>query len=212
MERHCGHHHGHYLQVAELAWHRSGPESAGFPVLVHRGLALQRSCPGVSECIQHLGVITGHLQCLTINIHMHKHIFTACLFFSAWASAAEPGVVYPINITRVIDGDTVAFAAPWLLPPLKPELSIRVYGVDTPEKGFRAKCESEAQRGEAASAFTRAQVAGARDIKMELLSWDKYGGRVLGDVLLDGESLRKKLIAQGYAREYYGEAKQSWCN
>lgn len=143
---------------------------------------------------------------------MHKHIFTACLLFSAWASAAEPGVIYPINITRVIDGDTVAFEAPWLLPPLKPELSIRVYGVDTPEKSFRAKCESEAARGEAASEFTKAQIAQAQDIKMELLDWDKYGGRVLGDVLLDGESLRKMLIDQGYAREYYGEAKQSWCN
>ena len=43
-------------------------------------------------------------------------------------------VVYDFDITRVIDGDTVAFAAPFLPEPLKQELSIRVYGVDTPEK------------------------------------------------------------------------------
>ena len=44
------------------------------------------------------------------------------------------------------------------------------------------------------------------------MSWDKYGGRVLGDIILDGQSLRALLIQNGYAREYYGEAKQSWCN
>ena len=37
-------------------------------------------------------------------------------------------------------------------------------------------------------------------------------GRVLGDIILDGQSLRALLIQNGYAREYYGEAKQSWCN
>ena len=44
-----------------------------------------------------------------------------------------------------------------------------------------------------------------------LMDWDKYGGRVLGDVLLDGKSLRVALITNGFAREYYGEAKTSWC-
>jgi endonuclease YncB( thermonuclease family) len=44
------------------------------------------------------------------------------------------------------------------------------------------------------------------------MDWDKYGGRVLGDVLLNGQSLRQLLIANGFAREYYGEAKTSWCN
>jgi endonuclease YncB( thermonuclease family) len=33
----------------------------------------------------------------------------------------------------------------------------------------------------------------------------------LGDVILNGQSLRGLLIVNGYAREYYGEAKQSWC-
>ena len=124
----------------------------------------------------------------------------------------KPGVVYDAVITRVIDGDTVAFAATFLPAPLKQELSIRVYGVDTPEKGFRAKCPSEDQRGQAATAFTKAQINAATTRQIVLIDWDKYGGRVLGDVLLNGQSLRAMLIQQGYAREYYGEAKQSWCN
>ena len=123
----------------------------------------------------------------------------------------KPGVVYDTVITRVIDGDTVAFQADFLPAPLKKELSIRVFGVDTPEKGHRAQCPSEAQRGEAASAFTKAQINASSNRQIVLMDWDKYGGRVLGDVVLDGKSLRHLLIANGHAREYYGEAKTSWC-
>jgi endonuclease YncB( thermonuclease family) len=123
----------------------------------------------------------------------------------------RPGVVYDTVITRVIDGDTVGIQATWLPAPLKPELSIRVFGVDTPEKGHRAQCPSEAQRGEAASAFTKAQINASSNRQIVLMDWDKYGGRVLGDVVLDGKSLRQMLIANGHAREYYGEAKTSWC-
>jgi endonuclease YncB( thermonuclease family) len=86
-----------------------------------------------------------------------------------------------------------------------------VYGVDTPEKGFRAACASEAQRGEAASAFTKQAVAASTKRQVVLMDWDKYGGRVLGDVILNGQSLRVMLIQNGFAREYYGEAKTSWC-
>lgn len=129
----------------------------------------------------------------------------------AQAPKQKPGVIYDAVITRVIDGDTVAFQANFLPDPLKKELSIRVFGVDTPEKGFRAGCPSEAQRGEAATAFTKAQLAAATKRQVVLMDWDKYGGRVLGDVLLNGQSLRAMLIQNGFAREYYGEAKTSWC-
>ena len=127
------------------------------------------------------------------------------------AQKQKEGVVYDIVLTRVIDGDTVAFQANWLPDPLKKELSVRVFGVDTPEKSFRAKCPSEAQRGEAATAFTKQLINQSQKRQMILMDWDKYGGRVLGDVILDGKSLRQQLIANGYAREYYGEAKTSWC-
>ena len=130
----------------------------------------------------------------------------------AFAQKQTPMVIYDFTITRVIDGDTVAFNAPFLPPPLKQELSIRVFGVDTPEKGFRAKCPSEDQRGQAATAFTKNAITKAQKRQIAISDWDKYGGRVLGDVLLDGQILRNMLIQNGFAREYYGEAKTSWCN
>ena len=144
--------------------------------------------------------------------------FIIGLLMSTFASLAtaqgkqKEGVTYDAVITRVIDGDTVAFQANFLPDPLKKELSIRVFGVDTPEKGHRAQCESENVRGQAATAFTKAQINAATKRQVVLMDWDKYGGRVLGDVLLDGKSLRQMLIQNGYAREYYGEAKQTWCN
>jgi endonuclease YncB( thermonuclease family) len=134
----------------------------------------------------------------------------------ALAQKAPKGVTYDAQILRVSDGDTVVIAAPFLPAPLKPELAVRVYGVDTPEKGHRAQCPSEAQRGEAASAFTKNAIAQAAasggKFQATLYGWDKFGGRVLGDILVNGQSLRAALIANGFAREYYGEAKQSWCN
>jgi endonuclease YncB( thermonuclease family) len=130
----------------------------------------------------------------------------------SFAQKQKEGVTYDATILRVIDGDTVAFQAPYLPDPLKKELSIRVFGVDTPEKGFRAKCESEDAKGQAATKFTKESIASAKKLQIVLMDWDKYGGRVLGDVLIDGQSLRNLLISKGYAREYYGEAKQSWCN
>jgi endonuclease YncB( thermonuclease family) len=139
-------------------------------------------------------------------------LLLSTLAATSFAQKQKPGVTYDALITRVIDGDTVAFQAPFLPAPLKPELSIRVFGVDTPEKGFRAKCPSEDQRGQAATAFTKQQIATAQKKQIILMDWDKYGGRVLGDVILDGKSLRGMLIQQGFAREYYGEEKTSWCN
>jgi endonuclease YncB( thermonuclease family) len=129
----------------------------------------------------------------------------------ALAQKTPQGVTYDAQIIRVSDGDTIVISAPFLPAPLKPELAVRIYGVDTPEKGFRGQCESEKQRGEAASAFTKNLVSKSTQRQVTLYAWDKFGGRVLGDIILNGQSLRTLLIQNGFAREYYGDAKQSWC-
>jgi endonuclease YncB( thermonuclease family) len=134
------------------------------------------------------------------------------LAFAQVKAPKEPkGVTYEAQIIRVSDGDTIVIAAPFLPQPLKPELAVRIYGVDTPEKGFRGQCDSEKQRGEAASLFTKNLVQASQQRQVILYGWDKFGGRVLGDIILNGQSLRAELIRNGHAREYYGDAKQSWC-
>ena len=130
----------------------------------------------------------------------------------AFAQKQPQGVTYDAQIVRVNDGDTVVIAAPFLPKPLKQELAVRIFGVDTPEKGFRAKCPAEDQRGQAATTFTKNAINASQQRQVVLYDWDKFGGRVLGDIILNGQSLRAMLIANGFAREYYGDAKQSWCN
>ena len=147
---------------------------------------------------------------------MKWYIFIAALVSvlattPAQAQKQKQGVLYDVEITRVKDGDTVAFRAPWLPDPLPKELALRVFGVDTPEKGHRAQCPAEDARGQAATKFTTNAVAKSIKRQVLLYDWDKFGGRVLGDIILDGQSLRMMLIQNGFAREYYGEAKQSWC-
>ena len=119
---------------------------------------------------------------------------------------------YDAQIIRVSDGDTIVIAAPFLPAPLKPELAVRIFGVDTPEKGHRAQCPQENERAQVASKFTTDAIRTAQKHQVVLYGWDKFGGRVLGDILVDGRSIRQGLIANGLAREYYGDAKVSWCN
>jgi endonuclease YncB( thermonuclease family) len=147
-----------------------------------------------------------------------KHIFATMLTILVMMGSAHAqkqpknSATYDTQVLRVSDGDTIVISARFLPAPLKPELAVRIYGVDTPEKGHRAQCPSEAQRGEAASAWTKQLIASGTRFQVTLYAWDKFGGRVLGDILVDGRSVRAGLIQNGLAREYYGDAKQSWCN
>jgi endonuclease YncB( thermonuclease family) len=146
-----------------------------------------------------------------------KQLFALLLIVPVLALAQvkapkEPvGAEYTAKIIRVSDGDTIVIAAPYLPPPLKPELAVRIYGVDTPEKGHRAQCPAEAAAAERASAWTKTLVASSAQHQVILYKWDKFGGRVIGDIVVNGQSVRRGLIANGHAREYYGDAKQSWC-
>lgn len=138
-------------------------------------------------------------------------LLTAFFTLTAFAAKAPKGVMYDAEILKVKDGDTVVVAANFLPAPLKPELAVRIFGVDTPEKAHRAKCAQEDEWGQAATKFTMDVINGATKRQVIIYGWDKFGGRILGDIILDGNSLRAMLIQKGYAREYYGDAKQSWC-
>lgn len=131
---------------------------------------------------------------------------------SAQKSKTPQGVTYETQIIRVSDGDTIVIAATFLPAPLKPELAVRIFGVDTPEKGFRAQCPAENQRGIQASEFTKNMVAASKSRQVTIYGWDKFGGRVLGAIILDGVDLRTELIRNGFAVPYFGEKKEhDWC-
>lgn len=129
-----------------------------------------------------------------------------------------------LPVVRVIDGDTVVLDVPDLPQPLGTSLSLRILGVDAPEI-HRAQCADERRRGRAARDFTQAFVDWAlspEDVAVRLCGWDKYGGRVVGDVLLyENRSayatptmlLSHELIAAGHAVYYSGSGpRMDWCN
>ena len=144
---------------------------------------------------------------LLVRVKMKK-LLIALMFISSSVSAE----LYEWKVDKVLDGDTIKFKVDFLPTPLPSTLSVRVLGVDTPEKKPRNKCEQEDVLAQKASAFTKERVAHAQKIQVNLKGWDKYGGRVLGDVFIDDANLAHELIEKGLAREYHGEAKSSWCD
>lgn len=113
------------------------------------------------------------------------------------------------SIVAVTDGDTIKLNIPSL--PKEMQFSVRVYGIDTPEKKARAKCNKEAALAERASKFSLKLISHAQDITFSNIKRDKFGGRYLAEVDLDGVSLGRSLITAGLARPYHGEKKKSWC-
>lgn len=130
------------------------------------------------------------------------------LFFTSIANADQ----YSFKVLRVIDGDTVQIDAPFLPKELKQTLLVRIYGVDTPEKGKRARCDYEDKLSQQAKLYVELELRNAKSVLVQLKGWDKYGGRVLGDIIIDGIPLSKKLVAQNYAVPYLGKGKKkNWC-
>lgn len=131
-----------------------------------------------------------------------------------------------VYIYDVYDGDTVRFL---MLsggnegPVLK--LSLRLLGIDTPEiRGGVDRTLDEKIAGEIAR-NRLAEIIGAKVTKdpratkprkctltkIIIRDWDKFGGRVLGDIILpDGKSVVEIMIAEGYGRPYNGEKKIPW--
>jgi len=136
-------------------------------------------------------------------------LFLLTLFLS---SVLYSQTLHNWKVTRVIDGDTVEIQVDFLPKELGDKLHIRIWGVDTPEKGWRAQNQHEQDLGNRATEYTHNLIQNAKDIKVSIIMWDKFGGRVLGDLMIDGQSLRKLLLEKGYAREYYGTKKESWDN
>ena len=134
---------------------------------------------------------------------MKISLITLFLLFSPTAYA------YDWEILRIIDGDTLEIKNECFPKELK--LSVRVLGIDTPEKGLRAKCDKEAKLAEQASKFTKQFVGKNKTASFRNIKWDKYGGRLLADVEINGKSLAGELIRNNYARSYDGKKKGSWC-
>lgn len=129
----------------------------------------------------------------------------------AMMSVAVHANPYDMVVTKVTDGDTIRVEAPWLLPELGDTIAIRILGIDTPEKGGRAQCEKEAALGEEATNFAKSIIKVGDTVQVNVLQWDKFGGRINADVFVNGQNFSQMQIDKGLARAYFGDKKQSWC-
>jgi micrococcal nuclease len=109
---------------------------------------------------------------------------------------------------RVIDGDTVEVRAHvWLDQMIVTK--VRLKSIDAPE--FRTACPEEARKAAASQEALMALLHGGRAY-LTGLARDKYGGRVLGDLLTqDGRTISQIMLASGHARPYAGGRRQGWC-
>ncbi len=114
----------------------------------------------------------------------------------------------PIEILRVIDGDTIEVRARiWLDQFLVTRVRLR--DIDAPESTGR--CPAEVAMAEAARRHLSA-LAGSGQAYLADVGRDKFGGRVLGRIIsADGRDLASRMLADGHARTYGGRRRQSWC-
>jgi endonuclease YncB( thermonuclease family) len=135
------------------------------------------------------------------------------LLFLGWfligAVYANP---YDMKVTKVTDGDTIRVEATWLPPELGTDIALRIMGIDTPEKGGRAKCEAEATLGAEATEYAKSVIAVGDVVQVNLLHWDKWGGRIDADVFVGGANFAQMQIDKGLAKPYDGGKKDSWCD
>ena len=138
-----------------------------------------------------------------------KYIFLLLILIANVAVADDFLELREYRNRLCYDGDTCYVVAKTLPDNLK-NMSIRILGIDTPES--RGKCLEEKSLALQGRAFANDMFKNADNIEFRNLKWDKYGGRILADVYIDGVSYKDKIIEAGLAREYYGDKKIGWCD
>lgn len=116
-----------------------------------------------------------------------------------------------IKIIKVIDADTILVSAPFMPPPLKKQMPMRLSNVDTPNIKRWANCGREAYLGDEAKTYVETLIKNSKTQEIKIVGYDKYG-RWLGQIFLDGKSISDSLLEKQLARPYYGGKKKSWCN
>mgnify|MGYP001601581582 CR=1 FL=1 len=117
-------------------------------------------------------------------------------------------VLSPDQIVSVYDGDTFKIDLPSMHALFGDALSIRLFGVDTPEmRGTTEEVKALAIR---AQQVTEKALQGASKIELRNPQRGKYF-RIISEVWIDGESLADMLKASGLAKDYDGEgARPQW--
>jgi endonuclease YncB( thermonuclease family) len=108
------------------------------------------------------------------------------------------------RVVQVIDGDSVGL---WC--PARGYERARLVGFDTPEL-FSPGCAAELTAALAAKWRLRVLIWTAGAVRTDRAGEDRYG-RALVSLILDGQDVRRTMIAEGHGRPYAGGERQGWC-
>jgi len=126
-------------------------------------------------------------------------------------AAEETYGPYKAQVIRVKDGDTVLLDVR-IWPGLTQRISLRLDGVNTPEKRGKGVTECEKKAGQKATNFTQRFLKGVETVIVRGVRRGKYAGRVLGRIEVPGKGdLGQALIRAGLARPYDGGKRAPWC-
>ena len=115
-----------------------------------------------------------------------------------------------ITLLGVTDGDTIKARLENVVSPIN-KVSIRLNGIDTPE--IHGKCDNEKAMAQEAKKFLNDKLQQSSNIELKNIKWDKYGGRILADLLVDNVNIAELMIKSKLAVGYNGEKKTvNWCN
>lgn len=108
------------------------------------------------------------------------------------------------------DGDTILLdIALW--PGLTKRISLRLNGINTPEKRGKGITDCEKKAAQKATKFTQHFLKDADFVFVSGVRIGKYAGRALGNIAKDTQDLGKALLSAGHARVYSGGNRNAWC-
>lgn len=116
-----------------------------------------------------------------------------------------------VKYVKNYDGDTVTVSIPATHPLIGENISVRIVGIDTPEKNGKKPCEKERARD--AQRLVENLLKRAKEIELRHADRDKYF-RILAEVWADGKSIGELLIKNKLAYPYDGGRKPAsidWC-
>lgn len=125
---------------------------------------------------------------------------------SANASSKKTyGDIVVSRLVNVYDGDTFRVDIDSFPPIVGKNISIRVYGIDTPEiRGTRT-----IELANRAKLKARSMLKGAKVIELRNMRRGKYF-RIIAEVWIDGKNLGQYLIDEGLAKPYFGGKRPKW--
>ena len=127
--------------------------------------------------------------------------------FSLFADDKVYGNVIVSRIVRVYDGDTFTVDIDNWPDIIGYHISVRVYGIDTPE--IKGKTTYERMMAKKARDLARNILYHAHKIELRNIRRGKYF-RIVAEVYVDGRNLADIMLAHKLAHPYYGGHKISW--